>query len=106
VNTPNDNTAAKDLRGWWLSPPRPGMHRLISPWEYRHLPVSGATRAAAGGFQLGIGLVLLSLGRSAGTDHQRRKMYRLSAWFLVPAALNLAGGYWYSTIASSASART
>jgi hypothetical protein len=77
------------------------MHRLISPWEYRHLPVSGATRAAAGGFQLGIGLVLLSLGRSAGTDQERRKMYRLSAWFLVPAALNLAGGYWYSTIASS-----
>ena len=31
-------------------------------------------------------------------------MYRLSAWFLVPAALNLAGGYWYVTIASSGSA--
>jgi len=31
-------------------------------------------------------------------------MYRLSAWFLVPAAGNLAAGYWYSTIASSASA--
>jgi hypothetical protein len=66
MNAPNDNTAAKGLRGWWLSPPRPGMQRLISPWEYRHLRVSGVTRAAAGGFQLGIGLVLLSLGRSAG----------------------------------------
>ncbi|HYB14607.1 MAG TPA: hypothetical protein VEF71_03950 [Streptosporangiaceae bacterium] len=106
MNAPNGNTAAKGLRGWWLSPPRPGMHRLISPWEYRHLRVSGVTRAAAGGFQLGIGLVLLSLGRSAGTDQERRKMYRLSAWFLVPAAGNLAGGYWYITIASSASART
>ena len=33
-------------------------------------------------------------------------MYRLSALFLVPAALNLAGGYWYITIASSAPAPT
>jgi hypothetical protein len=106
MNAPNDNTAAKGLPGWRLSPPRPGMHRLISPWEYRHLRFSGGTRLAAGGFQLGIGLVLLSLGRGAGTDQERRKMYRLSAWFLVPAALNLAGGTWYITIASSAPART
>lgn len=77
------------------------MHRLIAPWEYRHLPVAGATRAAAGGFQLGIGLVLISLGRQAGTDEERRKMYRLSACFLAPAAANLAFGYWYSTIARS-----
>ena len=102
----NDSTAPKGLRGWWTSPPRSGMKRLINPWEYRHLRVSGVTRAAAGGFQLGIGLVLLSLGRNAGTDQERRKMYRLSAWFLAPAAGNLAGGYWYIAIASSASART
>ena len=106
MNAPDDNTTAKGLRGWWLSPPRSGTHRLISPWEYRHLGVFGVTRAAGGGFQLGIGLVLLSLGRSAQTDQERRKMYRLSAWFLVPAALNLASGYWYITIASSGSART
>jgi hypothetical protein len=106
MNAPHDITAAKGLRGRWLSPPRPGMQRLISPWEYRHLGVSGATRAAAGGFQLGIGLVLISLGRSAKTDQEQRKMYRLAAWFLVPAAGNLAGGYWYTAIASSASART
>ena len=106
MNAPNDNTAAKGLRGWWLSPPRPGTHRLISPWEYRHLSVSGVTRAAAGGFQLGIGLVLLSLARQAETDRERRKMFVLSALFLVPAAGNLAAGYWYITIASSASTRT
>ena len=104
MNAPNDDITAKSLRGWWLSPPRPGMHRLISPWEYRHLRACGAARLAAGGFQLGIGLVLVSFGRSAGTDQERRKMRRLSAWFLVPAALNLAGGYWYVTIASSGSA--
>jgi len=101
MNAANDNTAAKGVRERWLSPPRPGMQRLISPWEYRHLRVCGVTRAAGGGFQLGIGLVLLSLGRKAGTDQERRKMYRLSAWFLVPAAGNLAAGYWYTTIAGS-----
>ena len=105
MNAPNDNTAAKGLRGWWLSPPRPGLHRLISPWSTATSASSGVTRAAAGGFQLGIGLVLLSLGRSAGTDQERRKMYRLSAWFLVPAAGNLAGGYWYITIANEPAAR-
>ena len=106
MNAPDDSNAAKDLRQWWQSPPRQGSHRLISPWEYRHLGVSGVTRAAAGGFQLGIGLVLLSLGRQAETDHDRRKMYLLSASFLVPAAGNLAAGYWYTAIASSAAART
>jgi len=88
------------------SPSRSGLGRLIRPWEYRHLHAVANVRFAAGGFQLGIGLVLLSLGRSAGTDQERRKMYRLSAWFLVPAAGNLAAGYWYITIGSSASART
>jgi hypothetical protein len=106
MNVPNGNTAAKSLRGRWASPPRPGLQRLISPWEYRHLGALGVTRAAAGGFQLGIGLVLLSLGRRAETEEERRKMYRLSAWFLVPAAGNLAGGYWYIAIVSSAPART
>jgi hypothetical protein len=105
MKAPNHNTAAKGLRGWWLCPPRTGLHHLISPWEYRHLRVAGVTHAAAGGFQLGIGLVLLSLGRNAGTDQERRKMYRLSAWFLVPAAGNLAGGYWYITIPDEPAAR-
>lgn len=95
MNAQDDNT----------TPPRTGMRRLIVPWEYRHLHAVTNVRFAAGGFQLGIGLVLLSLGRSAGTDQERRKMYRLSAWFLVPAALNLASGYWYSTIARSAPSR-
>jgi hypothetical protein len=41
------------------------------------------------GFQLGISLVLLSLGQ-AGTDQERREMYRLSAW--LPGFLMRAGG--------------
>ena len=106
MNAPRDNSALKGLRGWWLSPPRPGMQRLISPWEYRHLHAVAPVRFAAGGFQLGIGLVLLSLGRQAGTDAQRRNMYRLSGWFLLPAAGNFLCGYWYTTIARSAPPRS
>jgi hypothetical protein len=106
MNAPNDDAAPKGLRGWWACPPRPGMQRLISPWEYRHLRAVAPVRFAAGGFQLGIGLVLLSLGRQAGTDAERRKMYRLSAWFLVPAAGNLLGGYLDTIAARTAPPRT
>jgi hypothetical protein len=106
MNAPNDHAAPEGLRGWWQSPPRPGMQRLISPWEYRHLNAVANMRFAAGGFQLGIGLVLLSLGRQAEADAERRKMYRLSACFLVPAVGNFLGGYWYTTIAPPAPPRT
>ncbi len=95
MNAPNDNTAAKGLRGWWLSSPRPGMHRLINPWEYRHLRVSGVTRLAGGSVAAAAGAVCLSYG-----------VYEWAAFFLVLGALNLAGGCWYLTIARSASART
>jgi hypothetical protein len=106
MNAPSDNAAAKGLREWWLAPQRPGLQRMISPWEYRHLRASGVTRAAAGGFQLGVGLVLLSLGRKAETGTERRKMYQLSAWFLLPAAANLAAGYWYASIDPSRTPRS
>ena len=95
MNASNDNTAPKGLRGWWASPPRSGMQRLIAPWEYRHLRVSGITRIAGGSVAAAAGVVCLSYG-----------VYGWAAFFLVLAALNLAGGYWYITIARSASART
>jgi hypothetical protein len=95
MNLPNDNTAAKDLRGWWLSPSRPGLHRLINPWEYRHLRISGAARIVGGGVAAGASVVCLSYG-----------VYGWAAFFLVIGVLNLGGGYWYITIARSASART
>ena len=94
MNAPHDSTAAKGLRGWWASPPRPGMQRLINPWEYRHLRVFGSTRIAGGSVAAAAGVVCLSYG-----------VYGWAAFFLVLAALNLAGGYWYLTIARSASAR-
>jgi hypothetical protein len=72
--------------------PRSGIGRLISPFEYRHRGVFANVRFTAGGFQLGVGLVLLSLGRKAGTAGERRKCYRWAAWFLGMAALQLTGG--------------
>jgi hypothetical protein len=82
------------------------MRRLITPWEYRHLHAVAGGRFAAGGFTLGIGAVLLSLGHSAGTDQERRKCYRWAAFFLVDAALQFSGGYLDMTVARSAPPRT
>ena len=95
MNPPNDSTAAKGLRGWWASPPRPGMQRLINPWEYRHLRVFGIMHIVGGIVAAGIGAFILSYGA-----------YGWTAFFLVLGALNLGGGYWYLTIARSASLRT
>ena len=95
MNGPNDNTAAKGLRGWWLSPPRRGLQRLIYPFEYRHLRGFGVTRIVGGSIAAAAGVVCLAYG-----------VYPWAAFFLILGALNLAGGYWYLTIAGSASART
>jgi hypothetical protein len=95
MNAPHDSTAAKGLRAWWLSPPRPGMQRLIVPYEYRHLRVFGVVRFAGGTVATAAGVVCLSYG-----------VYGWAAFFLALGALNLGGGSWYLTIAGSASART
>ena len=95
MNAPNDNIPAKGLRGWWASPPRPGLQRLIVPYEYRHLRFFGVGRIPGGIVAAAAGIVCLSYS-----------VYGWAAFFLVVAALNLAGGYWYITIARSASART
>jgi hypothetical protein len=76
--------------------------RLIRPWEYRHRRAVAGVRFAAGGFRLGLGLVLLSLGRSAGIDRERRKCYGFAAWFLVSAPLQFLGGYMDMTVDGSA----
>ena len=88
MNTQDDNTAPKGL------PPRSGMRRLINPMAYRHLRGFGVAHIAGGCIQAGAGIVCLSYG-----------VYGWAAFFLVIAALNLGGGYWYLTIDRSASAR-
>ena len=93
MNAPDDDTAAEGLRGWWASPPRPGMHRLINPWEYRHLRAFGVTRIAGGSVAASASLNCLAYGA-----------YGWAAFFGVIAVPHLAGGYWYLTIDRSASA--
>jgi hypothetical protein len=66
------------------------MQRLINPWEYRHLRVFGVTRIAGGFAAATAGVICLSYAA-----------YGWAAFFLAVAVLNLAGGYWYITIACS-----
>ena len=73
--------------------PRPGMQHLIVPYEYRHLRFFGAGRIAGGTVAATAGVVCLSY-----------RVYGWAAFFLVLGTLNLAGGYWYLTVAHSASA--
>jgi hypothetical protein len=91
MRAPDDNTA----------PPRSVMRRLIRPWEYRHIHAVAGIRLAAGGFQLGVGAVLLSLGRQARADRERRTYFRWAAWFLGMGALQLLGGCLDMTVARS-----
>ena len=95
MRAPDDDTGSS----------HPVLRRLISPWEYRHLRFAAGLRFAGGGFNLGVGLVLLSLGRKAGTDRERRKCYGWATWFLAHAALLLVGGYLDSIAQRSASPR-
>jgi hypothetical protein len=95
MNAPHDYTAAEGLRGWWFTPPRSGLQRLINPIAYRHLRAFGVMHMAGGSVAATAGLICLS--------------YRVYGWaglFLVIAALNLAGGYWYLSIDRAARART
>jgi hypothetical protein len=85
----------KGLRGWWLTPPRSGIQRIIAPWVYRHLRFFGTAHTAGG-----------SVGAAAGIICLAYSAYGWAAFFLVIAALNLAGGLWYLSIARSASNRT
>ncbi len=95
MNTPNDNTAPKGLRGWWLTPPRPGLQRVIHPWEYRHLRAVARLRIAAGIVLVGLGLVTLSFG---GNDW---KTYGWTMAFLAAGAAQFAFAAWELTIARS-----
>jgi hypothetical protein len=95
MNAPNDNTAPRGLRGWWASPPRSGMRRVISPWEYRHLHAWARVRIASGIALAGLGVITLSFG---GND---LKTYGWTAAFLAAAAANLSFAQWELTIARS-----
>lgn len=95
MNALNNNTAATGLRGWWARPPRSGMRRLINPIAYRHPRGFGTMHIAGGSVAAVAGVICLSYG-----------VYGWAAFFLVLAALSLAGGYWYITIARDLASRT
>ncbi|MGA2927777.1 MAG: hypothetical protein ABSG43_17625 [Solirubrobacteraceae bacterium] len=90
MSAANDNTARKSLREWWATPLRPGMQRLIFPWEYRHVRAFGIVRIVGGLVAVTAGLICLSYAA-----------YGWAAFFLVVGALSLAAGYWELTIARS-----
>jgi hypothetical protein len=96
----SDNTGPRGLRGWWASPPRSGMRRIIAPWEYRHLRAFARVRIAAGIVLAGLGVVTLSFG---GNDWQT---YGWTLVFLALAAAQFSFAYWLLTIASPGPART
>jgi hypothetical protein len=100
MNTHNDNTAPRGLRGWWASPPRSGMRRIIAPWEYRHLRAWAGARIAAGNLLALCGFLTLSIGSTVSTT------FGLAALFLVAAAAQFSFAYWELTIARSAPPQT
>ena len=61
MNGPSDNSAAKGFRGWWQSPPRSGMQRLINPWAYGHLRAFGVARIAGGSVAAAAAVVRLRI---------------------------------------------
>jgi hypothetical protein len=87
MHASNDNTGRKSLRERWLTPPRPGLQRLIAPSEYRHLRFFGVGRVVGGSVAAAAGIICLAYGA-----------YGWAAFFLAVAALNLAGGSWFLTI--------
>ena len=94
MNAADDNTPRNGLRGWWASPARPGMQRLINPWEYRHLRAFAVTHIAGGVVAAAAGVVCLSYAA-----------YGWAAFFLAVGVLNLGYGYWYTAISRSSPAR-
>jgi hypothetical protein len=85
----------KGPRGWWLTPPRSGIYRVIAPWVYRHPRFFGSLAVSVSVVPLVAGFICLSYS-----------VYGWAAFFLVLAALSVGGGAWYLSIAArSASAR-
>lgn len=77
-----------------MTPPRPGMQRLLAPYEYRHAAAFGRLRIVGGGIGVAAGLICIAYS-----------VYGWAAFFLAIGALNVAGGIWELSISRSAPAR-
>ena len=91
----NHNFAARSFRGWWASPPRTGMRRIIAPWEYRRLRLFARLRIFGGIVAAGCSVVTLAFGGS------NWKAYGWAIAFGALAAANLAFAGWELSIARS-----
>jgi hypothetical protein len=100
MNPPNDNTTPRGLRGWWASPPRSGMQRIILPFQYRHLRFWAGWSIAAGVVLAGLGAVTLAFGGN------NMPTYGWTAFWLAMAAASFAVACWFLAIVRSASPRT
>jgi hypothetical protein len=100
MNAYDNNTAPRGLRGWWASPPRSGMQRIIWPFVYRHLRAFARVNIAVGIVLAGLGVVTLVGGSFT------RAAVGFAMVFLAGAALSFAVAAWYLAIVRSASART
>ncbi|HTT54319.1 MAG TPA: hypothetical protein VMH35_23255 [Streptosporangiaceae bacterium] len=100
MHAPDGNTVPDGLRGWWASPPRSGVRRIISPWEYRHLRGWAGVRMASAAALAGLGGVTLSFGGNDG------KTYGWTTVFLAGAAAQFSFACWELAIARSGPART
>jgi len=76
---------------------RTGARRVIPRWEFGHLRALGYARIGAGLVLTACGVLTLAHGGSGA------KAYGWAAFFLLLAALNLAGGIWELRIFRSAS---
>jgi hypothetical protein len=95
----NDYTTPGSTTAWWHwgTPPRSGMRRLISPWEYRHIRAWARVRITAGIVLVGLGAVTLIGGSFTA------KAAGFAALFLVAGAASLLFAAWELAIARSAS---
>jgi hypothetical protein len=100
MGSPNGNTAQKGLRAWWASPPRTGLRRILSPWEYRHLRFWARVRIGAGTALAGLAVVTVQFG---GND---AKTYGWALAFLALAAAQWATATWLLSIDRSLAAGT
>lgn len=94
----NNDISPRGLRGWWASPPRTGMRRIIAPWEYRNLRRFARVRIAAATLLGVLGLITLSAGGTSA------KTYAFALVFLAAAAGHAAVAYWFLRIARSTAA--
>ena len=82
-----------------MSPPRSGMERIISPWEYRHPRTFAWLHIAGAAVLVGLAGVTFALGGANWTA------YGFGLGFLALGLAHLAVGYWLLSIDRSSGGR-